>query len=78
MVHYDKSPSFDCSSTRRLSVDWYLERFQEVYGERIGQGRETAKEFLREHKDVFVQLKSDVKAAEINKKLPKEEIVNQQ
>lgn len=52
---------------------WY-----EVYGERIGQGRETAKEFLREHKDVFVQLKSDVKAAEINKKLPKEEIVNQQ
>jgi len=34
---------------------WY-----EVYGERIGQGRETAKNFLKEHQDVFDRLKKEI------------------
>jgi recombination protein RecA len=37
----------------------------EVYGERIGQGRETAKEFLREHTDVFERIKKQITTGEI-------------
>ena len=39
----------------KKSGSWY-----EVYGERMGQGRETAKEYLRENSEVFNQLKKDL------------------
>jgi recombination protein RecA len=42
------------------SGSWY-----EVYGERIGQGRETAKEFLKEHMDVFERIKKQITTGEI-------------
>ena len=34
---------------------WY-----EVYGERMGQGRETAKSYLRENPDIFKKVKEDI------------------
>lgn len=39
----------------KKSGSWY-----EVYGERMGQGRETAKQFLAENKDIFDKLKADI------------------
>ena len=47
----------------KKSGSWY-----EVYGERIGQGRETAKQFLAENKDIFDKLKADVIEKTNNKK----------
>ena len=44
----------ECGFVKK-SGSWY-----EVYNERIGQGRETAKQFLEEHKDIFDKLKKDV------------------
>ena len=32
----------------------------EVYGQRMGQGRETAKQFLRENNDIFKRLKDEI------------------
>lgn len=46
---------------------WY-----EVYGERMGQGRGTAKLYLKENKEVFEKLKNEViTGEEITKKMPK-------
>ncbi len=39
----------------KKSGSWY-----EVYGQRMGQGRETAKQFLRENSDIFKQLKDEI------------------
>ena len=39
---------------------WY-----EVYGDRMGQGRETAKTYLRENKDIFERIKSEVVNGEV-------------
>lgn len=39
----------------KKSGSWY-----EVYGDRMGQGRETAKTYLRENKDIFERIKSEV------------------
>ncbi len=44
----------------KKSGSWY-----EIYGERIGQGRETAKEFLREHPDVFEAAKKQIVTGEV-------------
>ena len=44
----------ECGFVKK-SGSWY-----EVYNERIGQGRETAKQFLEEHKGIFDKLKKDV------------------
>ena len=40
---------------------WY-----EVYGDRIGQGRETAKMFLRDHPEIFEKIKTQVLTGECN------------
>ncbi len=53
----------------KKSGSWY-----EVYGERIGQGRETAKQFLAENKDIFDKLKADVIEKTNNKKVIVEEL----
>src|SRR5574344_412147 len=46
---------------------WY-----EVYGQRMGQGRDTAKLYLKENSDVFEKLKNEViTGEEITKKMPK-------
>lgn len=42
------------------SGSWY-----EVYGDRMGQGRETAKTYLRENKDIFERIKSEVVNGEV-------------
>ena len=39
----------------KKSGSWY-----EVYGQRMGQGRETAKQFLRENNDIFKRLKDEI------------------
>lgn len=39
----------------KKSGSWY-----EIYNQRIGQGRETAKEFLKEHKDIFDACKNQI------------------
>lgn len=39
----------------KKSGSWY-----EVYGQRMGQGRETAKQFLRENIDIFKRLKDEI------------------
>ena len=39
----------------KKSGSWY-----EVYGQRMGQGRETAKQFLRENNDIFKRLKDEM------------------
>lgn len=39
----------------KKSGSWY-----EVYGERMGQGRDTAKQFLAENKEIFDQIKNEV------------------
>ena len=44
----------------KKSGSWY-----EIYGERIGQGRETAKEFLREHPEIFEAAKEQIKTGKI-------------
>lgn len=44
----------------KKSGSWY-----EVYGERIGQGRDTAKQFLLENKDIFEKIKSEILNGEI-------------
>lgn len=44
----------------KKSGSWY-----EVYGDRMGQGRETAKTYLRENKDIFEQIKSEVVNGEV-------------
>ncbi len=44
----------ECGAIKK-SGSWY-----EVYGERIGQGRETAKSFLHEHKEIFEKLKDQI------------------
>lgn len=44
----------------KKSGSWY-----EIYGERIGQGRETAKEFLREHEEIFEAAKRQIKTGEV-------------
>ena len=41
----------------KKSGSWY-----EVYGERMGQGRETAKTYLKENKDIFNKIKSTILA----------------
>ena len=48
---------------------WY-----EVYGERMGQGRETAKAYLRENQDIFKRVKEEVLAKDSIKKEPEVEI----
>ena len=44
----------------KKSGSWY-----EVYGDRMGQGRETAKTYLRENKDIFERIKSEVVNGEV-------------
>lgn len=44
----------------KKSGSWY-----EVYGDRMGQGRETAKTYLRENKDIFKRIKSEVVNGEV-------------
>ena len=44
----------------KKSGSWY-----EIYRERIGQGRETAKEFLREHPEIFEAAKEQIKTGKI-------------
>ena len=44
----------ECGAIKK-SGSWY-----EVYGERIGQGRETAKSFLHDHKEIFDKLKEQI------------------
>lgn len=44
----------------KKSGSWY-----EVYGDRMGQGRETAKIYLRENKDIFERIKSEVVNGEV-------------
>jgi len=39
----------------KKSGAWY-----EVKGDRMGQGRETAKQFLKEHPDIFTSLREEV------------------
>lgn len=45
----------------KKSGSWY-----EVYGERIGQGRDTAKQFLLENKDIFEKIKNEILNGEIH------------
>lgn len=45
----------------KKSVSWY-----EVYGERIGQGRDTAKQFLLENKEIFDKIKNEILNGEIH------------
>lgn len=58
----------ECGFVKK-SGSWY-----EVYGERIGQGRETAKQFLVEHKDIFGKLKADVIARSNTKKVVEDDL----
>ncbi len=58
----------ECGFVKK-SGSWY-----EVYGERIGQGRETAKQFLAEHKDIFDKLKADVIAKSNAKKVVEDDL----
>ena len=52
----------------KKSGSWY-----EVYGDRIGQGRDTAKLYLAENKDVFEKIKNEVISGEhFNKKCENE------
>lgn len=44
----------------KKSGSWY-----EVYDDRMGQGRETAKTYLRENKDIFERIKSEVVNGEV-------------
>lgn len=44
----------------KKSGSWY-----EVYGDRMGQGRETAKTYLRENKDIFERIKDEVVNGEV-------------
>lgn len=44
----------------KKSGSWY-----EAYGDRMGQGRETAKTYLRENKDIFERIKSEVVNGEV-------------
>lgn len=44
----------------KKSGSWY-----EVYGDRMGQGRETAKTYLRENKDIFERIKNEVVNGEV-------------
>lgn len=45
----------------KKSGSWY-----EVYGERIGQGRDTAKQFLLENKEIFDKIKNEILNGEIH------------
>ena len=45
----------------KKSGSWY-----EVYGERIGQGRDTAKQFLLENKEIFEKIKNEILNGEIH------------
>ena len=45
----------------KKSGSWY-----EVYGERIGQGRDTAKQFLLENKEIFDKIKDEILNGEIH------------
>ena len=45
----------------KKSGSWY-----EVYGERIGQGRDTAKQFLLENKEIFYKIKNEILNGEIH------------
>lgn len=47
----------------KKSGSWY-----EVYGQRMGQGRETAKQFLHENQDIFKKIKDEI----VNGVIPKE------
>lgn len=50
----------------KKSGSWY-----EIYGNRMGQGRDTAKLYLNENKDVFNRLKSEIVNGErLNKNVP--------
>lgn len=44
----------------KKSGSWY-----EVYGDRMGQGRETAKTYLRENNDIFERIKNEVVNGEV-------------
>lgn len=51
----------------KKSGSWY-----EVYGDRMGQGRDTAKFYLHENPDVFEKLKKEIVTGEaLNKKQTK-------
>ena len=56
----------ECGAIKK-SGSWY-----EVYGERIGQGRETAKSFLHDHKEIFDKLKEQI----IKENIPQTRIAN--
>lgn len=47
------------SNIIKKSGSWY-----EVYGERIGQGRETAKAYLKDNKDIFEKIKKEITTGE--------------
>jgi len=48
----------------KKSVSWY-----EVYGEKMGQGRETAKQYLKENKDIFERLRNEVVNGVVSEKV---------
>ena len=56
----------ECGAIKK-SGSWY-----EVYGERIGQGRETAKSFLHDHKEIFDKLKEQI----IKENIPQTRVAN--
>ena len=56
----------ECGAIKK-SGSWY-----EVYGERIGQGRETAKSFLHDHKEIFDKLKEQI----IKENIPQTRVSN--
>lgn len=53
----------------KKSGSWY-----EIYGEKIGQGRETAKEFLKEHPDIFEACKKQIITGELPNFLKEESL----
>ena len=56
----------ECGAIKK-SGSWY-----EVYGERIGQGRETAKSFLHDHKEILDKLKEQI----IKENIPQTRVAN--